>query len=54
MSEFVVSSGDTTKLLDTAEETFNEVTGFVAVRVERPLNHTVAPRRDDGFNVGVV
>ena len=54
MSELVVSRGDTAELLDTAEETFNEVTGFVAVRVERSLNHAIAPRRDDCFNVGVV
>ena len=51
MSELIVASGDTAKLLDPAEESLNEVSTFVTMLVEFTLNAAIAARRDDGLNV---
>ena len=51
MSELIVASGDTAKLLDPAEESLNEVSTFVTMLVEFTLNAAIAARRDNGLNV---
>ena len=51
MSELIVASGDTAKLLDPAEESLDEISTFVAVLVEFTLNAAIAARRDNGLNV---
>ena len=45
--EFVVARGDASELLDTAEETLDQVAGLVDVPVERPRVETVGSWRDD-------
>ena len=47
VGKFVVASGDTSELLDTAEETLDQVAGLVDVPVERPRVETVGSWRDD-------
>ena len=51
MSELIVASGDTAKLLDATEESLDEISAFVAVLVEFTLNAAIAARRDNGLNV---
>ena len=47
VGKFVVASGDTSELLDTAEETLDQVAGLVDVPVERSRVETVGSWRDD-------
>ena len=45
-SQLVVSSGDATELLESVEETLDQVPGFVAVPIDLPFVVAVGTRRD--------
>lgn len=47
MSEFVVAGSDAAELLETTEESLNEVADFVALPVELPRHESVATWRND-------
>ena len=49
LCEFVVARGDASELLDTTEETLNEVSVLVDVAIESSLIDSVGPRRDDSL-----
>jgi hypothetical protein len=51
--QLVVSSGDTTELLELVEETLDDVAFFVEIDVIRALDPAVSFRRDDGFCAGL-
>lgn len=60
-SQLVVSSGDATKLLESIEETFDQVSGFVVVPINLPFMVAVGTRRNirscslflNGFHQGI-
>lgn len=46
-SQLVVSSGDAAKLLEPAEETFDQMPGFVAVPIDSPFMVAVVGKIGD-------
>ena len=47
LGEFVIASGDASEVLDTAEETFDQVAVLVDMAIEKSLIESVGARRDD-------
>lgn len=47
MGEFVVSGREATKLLESIEESLNEVSRFVALTIIFTRRKTIVPRRDN-------
>ena len=49
VGKFVVSGCDTAELLETIEESFDEVSRLVSMPIDFTLGVAIAPRRDDGL-----
>ena len=50
LGEFVVARGDASELLDTTEETLDQIAAFVDMPVERARIESVGARRNDGLS----
>lgn len=49
-SQFIVPRGEAAKLLESIEESIDQVSRLVAMPVDFPSREPIAPRRDDGLS----